>query len=506
MFRRRDFLRAVGLGAAAVALPRFLTAGAAPAKRPNILYIMSDDHASAAISAYGGILDKVAPTPNIDRIGQRGMRLENCFVTNSICTPSRGCIMTGQYSHKNGVYTLMDPLDPDRPNVAKYLQQAGYQTAIYGKWHLHKDPTGFDEWIILPGQGVYHDPLFIHKDEGRKKHTGYVSDLITDFSLEFLKKRNPSKPFFLMCHHKAPHRPWQPAARHATLFDGITMPEPENLMDHYENRSHAAANAKMRVGENMSKTDVKQDIPADLKGDALRKWGYQLYIKDYLRCIRAVDENVGRLLDYLDKEGLADNTVVIYTSDQGFFLGEHGWYDKRFMYEESLRMPFLIRYPSEIAAGSTNKDFILNADFAPAFLDWAGRPAAPPEMQGRSFRANLSGKTPSDWRTSMYYRYWMHLADHNVPAHYGLRTPKYTLVFYYGLPLGMSGTIKTPTEPEWELFDLEKDPHEMRSVYADPAYVQAVKDLKAELLRLKAAAGDSDEPYPDLVEVTKKHW
>ncbi len=502
---RRDFLKTIGLGAATILLPRGLLAEAQAGRRPNILYIMSDDHAAQAVSAYGDFLAKVAPTPNIDRIGAKGMRLENCLCTNSICTPSRGCILTGQYSHKNGVYTLADPLDPERPNVAKYLQQAGYQTAIYGKWHLHKDPTGFDHWNILPGQGVYHDPGFIEKDKGRQKHTGYVTDIITDMTLEFLKKRDPAKPFFVMCHHKAPHRPWQPAERHAKLFADIEMPEPPSLYDHYENRSHAAANAKNKVGENMTKTDVKEDIPPDLKGDALRKWAYQRYIKDYLRCVRAVDENVGRLLDYLDKEGLAENTVVIYTSDQGFFLGEHGFYDKRFIYEESIRMPFLVRYPPEIAAGTVSKDIVLNCDFAPMFLDFAGRPT-PSEMQGRSFRANLQGKTPADWRKSMYYRYWMHLADHHIPAHYGIRTPKYTMAFYYGLPLGTSGSLKTPTEPEWELFDLEKDPHEMKNVYADPAYAQVVKDLKAELKRLKDAVGDSDEPYPELIEVTKKFW
>ena len=505
---RREFLRTSAAVAAGAALAGWLArvAGAGEgAKQPNILYIMADDHAAQALSAYGGMLAQAAPTPHIDRIAREGMRLENCFCTNSICTPSRGVILTGQYSHVTGVYTLADPLDPDRPNVAKHLQAAGYQTAIVGKWHLHKDPSGFDYWNILPGQGVYHDPILIEKDKGQQKHEGYVTDIITDFSLDWLKRRDPKKPFFLMCHHKAPHRPWQPAARHAKWLDDVTIPEPPNLLDRYENRSRAAANARLKVGENMNKTDLKTDIPTNLDRDALRKWAYQLYLKDYLRCIRAVDENVGRMLDWLDQSGLAQNTVVIYTSDQGFFLGEHGFFDKRFIYEESLRMPFLVRYPAEIAAGSVNSDIILNLDFAETFLDYAGRPA-PADMQGRSFRANLHGKTPSDWRASMYYRYWMHLADHYVPAHYGVRTRKYKLIFYYGLPLGRSGAIKTPTDPEWELFDLQKDPHEMNNVYADPAYAPVVKELKAELLRLKAAVGDSDDPYPDLIELTKKCW
>jgi len=506
MTLRREFLKTLGVGAAAaIVMPRRLLAMQAAGRRPNILYIMADDHAAQAISAYGGMLAAVAPTPNIDRIARQGMRLENCFCTNSICTPSRGVILTGQYSHVTGVYTLATPLDPDRPNVAKCLQQAGYQTAIFGKWHLHKDPSGFDQWNILPGQGVYHDPILIEKDKGRRKHDGYVTDIITDFTLDWLKRRDPSKPFFCMCHHKAPHRPWQPAARHAEWLADVTIPEPANLLDHYENRSRAAANATLRVGENMTKTDVKRDIPKDLSGDALRRWAYQFYMKDYLRCIRAVDENVGRVLDWLDGAGLAQNTVVIYTSDQGFFLGEHGWFDKRFMYEESLRMPFLVRYPAEIAAGSANRDMCLNVDFAETFLDYAGRPA-PADMQGRSFRPNLAGKTPADWRTSFYYRYWMHLADHGVPAHYGIRTPKYKLIFYYGLPLGMAGAVNRPTEPEWELFDLEKDPHEMKNVYADPAYAQIAKDLKAELRRLKDAVGDSDKPYPELVQLTERCW
>ena len=513
MLLRRDFLRTVGLGAAAALVmsktrlgePHRLFAAQGAGQRPNILYIMADDHAAQAISAYGGILDKVAPTPNIDRLARQGMRLDNCFCTNSICTPSRGAILTGQYSHVTGVYTLDTPLDPERPNVAKGLQQAGYQTAIFGKWHLHKDPSGFDDWNILPGQGAYHDPILIEKDKGRQKHTGYVTDIITDLSLEWLKKRDPQKPFFLLCHHKAPHRSWQPAARHATWLDDVTIPEPSNLLDRYENRSRAAANATLKVGEDMSKTDLKTEIPKNLDRDALRKWAYQLYLKDYLRCIRAVDENVGRLLDYLDQAGLAQNTVVIYTSDQGFFLGEHGYFDKRFFYEESLRMPFLVRYPPEIAAGSVSKDMVLNVDFAETFLDYAGRPA-PADMQGRSFRANLAGKTPADWRTAMYYRYWMHLAQHGVPAHYGIRTHKHKLIFYYGLPLNMAGAVKRPTEPEWELFDLEKDPQEMKNVYADPAYAPVVKELKAELLRLKDAVGDSDAAYPDLIEVTKKCW
>jgi arylsulfatase A-like enzyme len=464
----------------------FIAALAARDARPNILYIMADDHASHAISAYGSSINK---TPNIDRIARGGMRLDNVFCTNSICTPSRGAILTGQYAHITGVTTLATPLDGARMNVAKLLQDGGYQTAIVGKWHLHNDPTGFGYWNILPGQGLYHDPVFI--DNGvKRKHQGYCTDLITDFSLEWLKKRDSSKPFFLMCHHKAPHRAWQPAQKYQDWLKDEKVPEPDNLLDEYQGRGQGARDAKMRVGENMTKTDIKTDVPTNMQWNDLRKWAYQLYIKDYLRCVRSVDDGVGRLLDYLDQSGLAKNTLVIYTSDQGFFLGDHGWYDKRFMYEESLRMPFLVRYPKEIQPGSVCKDMVLNVDFAPTFLEYAGL-KAPAEMQGVSARAVLRGKTPRTWRKTMYYRYWMHLADHYVPAHYGVRTERYKLIYYYGQPMGQKGAVEKPTEPYWELFDLQKDPREMRSVYADASYAPVVKDLKAELERLRRELKDT---------------
>jgi arylsulfatase A-like enzyme len=480
-YTRRDAFRLMAEGAAALQLGR---AADAP---PNILYIMADDHAAHAIGAYGSRINR---TPNIDRIAQQGVRFDNCFCTNSICTPSRAVILTGQYSHLNGVKTLNDALDPERQNVAKLLHGAGYETAMVGKWHLQKDPSGFDYWNILPGQGVYHDPVFIEMGK-RSKRTGYCTDLIADYSLDWLKQRDRKKPFYLMCHHKAPHRPWQPDDNHAHMYDGADIPEPFNLFDHYEHRSKAAANATLKVGENMTKTDVKRDIPPDLKGDALRKWAYQYYIKDYLRCIASVDDNVGRVLDYLDAEGLAKNTLVIYTSDQGFFLGDHGYFDKRFMYEESLRMPFLARYPGVIKPGSKNADMVLNLDFPETFLDFAGQ-QAPADMQGRSFRPILEGHTPRDWRQSMYYRYWMHLADHGVPAHYGVRTRQYKLIYYYGKALGSSGAIDRDTAPEWELFDIQKDPHEMNNLYGDPKHEKTIGELKKELTRLRELYKDND--------------
>jgi arylsulfatase A-like enzyme len=479
-FTRREFLALAGAAGASG-----LARGAS--RQPNILYIMSDDHAAHAISAYGSRINR---TPQIDRISAGGVRLTNCFCTNSICTPSRAAILTGQYSHKNGVYTLNDSLDPQRNNVAKELKSAGYQTAMIGKWHLQSDPAGFDYWNILPGQGVYHDPVFIEGGQ-RKQHKGYCTDLIADFSLDWLKRRDAAKPFFLMCHHKAPHRPWDPAAKYKNLFDGADIPEPANLYDHYEGRARSVASVTMKVGEDMVERDIKQPLPKDLKGDALRKWAYQLYIKDYLRCVQSVDDNVGRLLDYLDSENIAKDTIVIYTSDQGFFLGDHGWFDKRLMYEESLRMPFLMRYPGVIRAGTVNRDMVLNVDFAPMFLDYAGA-RAPSEMQGRSFRANVEGRTPRDWRKSMYYRYWMHNTnDHHVPAHYGIRTDRWKLIYYYGKPLGMRGANPPDTEPDWELFDMKNDPREMRNLYHDSKYESVVRQLKSELQKKQQEAGDT---------------
>jgi arylsulfatase A-like enzyme len=476
-YTRREALGILGGAATALAQGN---------QQPNVLYIMADDHAAHSISAYGSMINR---TPNIDRLATDGVRLTNCFCTNSICTPSRAAIITGQYSHKNGVYTLADAIDPKRDNVAKELQGAGYQTAMIGKWHLKTDPSGFDYWKILPGQGIYYDPVFL-TSSGKQKYNGYCTDLIGDFTLDWLKSRDRKKPFFLMSHHKAPHRPWQPAPKYKDLFANTTIPEPDNLYDHYEGRARSVAAVTMKVGEDMNERDVKTKIPEALKGDALRKWAYQIYIKDYLRCIQSVDDNVGRVLDYLDAEGLSSNTIVIYTSDQGFFLGDHGWFDKRLMYEESLRMPFLMRYPRHIKSGSVNRDMILNIDFAPMFLDYAGR-KTPAEMQGRSFRHNVEGHTPRDWRTAMYYRYWMHnTSDHHVPAHYGIRTERWKLIYYYGKPLGMKGANPPDTQPDWELFDMQSDPREMHNLYHDPKFAHIVNELKPQLDRLQREAGD----------------
>jgi arylsulfatase A-like enzyme len=447
--------------------------------RPNILYIMADDHAAHAISAYGSRINK---TPNLDRIANEGLRLENCFCVNSICTPSRACILTGKYSHKNGV-PVFNAIDPEAPTVAKDLQAAGYYTAMVGKWHLGTVPNGFDRWLVLPGQGDYKDPVLCDA-AGSHKFSGYVTDIITDQAIDVIKNRPKDKPFFLMCHHKAPHRNWIPDDKHAEMYDGEDIPEPDTLRDDYSTRTDAAREATMRIGKNLTKNDLKADPPPGLSEDELLKWKYERFIKDYLRCVASIDDNVGRLLKYLDDSGLAKNTVVIYTSDQGFFLGDHGWFDKRFFYEESIRMPFLIRWPGVIKPGSdgkggTVKEMVLNVDFAPTFLEIAGA-AVPKDMQGRSFVPLLHGLDVLDWRKSWYYRYYHDPGDHNTRAHYGVRTETHKLIYFW-------------KKDQWECYDLIHDPKELHNIYNDPASAALVADLKKELYRLKKEVQDNDE-------------
>jgi len=499
---RREFLKTLGLVAGACSvLPRGICTGQGSSdakRRPNIIFIMSDDHASHALSCYGSKINK---TPNLDRIAEDGMRFTNSFCTNSICAPCRAVILTGKYSHLNGVIDNAVKFDGAQQTFPKLLQQAGYETAIVGKWHLKTDPTGFDYWNILPGQGVYYNPAMIEMGQ-RKKYTGYVTDIITDHALGWLKERKRDKPFCLMFHHKAPHRNWQPGPGHLTLYDDRKVPEPGTLFDDYEGRGRAAKEQDMSIEKTMNEADLKLTAPggltpeqkakwdaaygpknkafeeANLQGQDLVRWKYQRYIKDYLRCIASVDENVGRLLDYLDTSGLAKDTVVLYTSDQGFYLGDHGWFDKRFMYEESLRMPLLVRYPKEIRAGSVNDDIVLNLDFGETFLDYAGV-SAPGDMQGRSLRPLLQGHPPDDWRTSMYYHYYEYPAVHSVKRHYGVRTRRHKLIHFYN------------DIDEWELYDLKNDPDELRNVYSDPEYTDVVKELKGELSRLRTQYGDT---------------
>jgi arylsulfatase A-like enzyme len=468
--------------AALVVLPPSAAQSQRADKRPNIVFIMTDDHAAHAISAYGS---KLIQTPNIDRLAKEGMKFENCFVTNSICTPSRAAILTGKYAHLNGV-PVFNHIDNSQPMLPKYLQAAGYHTGMVGKWHLGGNdpkrpddgkPAGFDYWNILPGQGAYFDPAMIEMGE-RKKLSGYTTDVITDLSMEFVKKRPADKPFFLMYHHKAPHRAWQPDEKHRKQYENYEPPIPATFDDDYKGKSDAARQSTMHIDTDLTDNDTKGKPPADLTGAALKRWKFKRYMQDYLACVQSVDDNIGRFLEFLDKNGLAENTIVIYTSDQGFFLGEHNFFDKRFMYEESLRMPFLIRWPSKIKPGSVNKGMILNVDFAPMMLDAAGV-QVPADMQGRSFLPLLTGRTPRGWRTAMYYRYY-HPGHHNVAAHYGIRTQRYKLIYFNKLN-------------QWELYDLEKDPTEMRNVYSDPAYQKIVEQLKKEMNRLKKELKDEDQ-------------
>lgn len=482
--------------------------------RPNILYIMTDDHAAHAISAYGS---RVNTTPNIDRIAREGALLRNVFATNSICTPSRAAILTGQYSHVNGV-TMFNRFDSSRVTVAARLRQRGYHTAMIGKWHLGSDPVGFDHWEILPGQGAYVNPV-LYTARGETTYTGYVTDILTDLGIAHLKARPRDKPFFLMLHHKAPHRHWLPDSAHGARFAQRWIPEPPTLFDDYATRTDALRENEQRVARHLSRRDLKLRPPPGLSpaeetrwlnempdtvtiqrdgrsvtltGEALVRWKYQRYMQDYLATVQSVDDNIGRVLRYLDESGLARNTIVIYTSDQGFFLGDHGMYDKRFMYEESLRMPFVVRWPAGIRAGTTLDQVVLNVDFAPLFLDAAGAPV-PADMQGRSFLPLLRGRAAPDWRTAMYYRYYHDPGHHNTRQHYGVRTLTHKLIYFW-------------TRDQWELFDLRADPQELHNLYGQPGHEQVTAALKAELYRLKRALGDNDQladiQYPSGVDGT----
>ena len=471
-------------------------AQAAP-KRPNIVFIFSDDHAYQAVGAYNDAR-KLLDTPNIDRIGREGVRFDRCLVPNSICGPSRATVLTGKYSHLNGFYNNSNSrFDGGQVTFPKLLQKAGYQTAVIGKWHLVSDPVGFDEWHILPGQGAYYNPPMRHNGK-RVEHEGYTTDLITDFSIDWLKSRDKTKPFLLMCQHKAPHREWSPATRHLGHDGDRKYPEPPTLFDDYSGRGKAEHDQDMTIEKTMTPGDLKLNEPSNLapdqrkawdayygprnaeyrktkpQGKDLVRWKYQRYMHDYLGCVKAVDEGVGRLLKYLDDEGLAENTLVIYTADQGFYLGEHGWFDKRWIFEESVRAPLLVRWPGVAKAGTATAKLVSNLDFAETFLDAAGL-AVPAEMQGRSLVPLLKGEAPADWRKSFYYHYYEYPQPHHVRPHYGVVTDRYKLVHFYGSDVD-----------EWELFDLKADPNELTNAIADPANAAVVADLKREVERLRA--------------------
>ncbi|MBM3866478.1 MAG: sulfatase [Verrucomicrobia bacterium] len=485
-------------------LPLLLAAAAsaAPASRPHILFIFSDDHARHAIGAYGS---KVNQTPHLDRLAREGTRFEHCFVTNSICTPSRAVVLTGKYSHANGV-PVFNVFDGSQPHVARMLQGSGYHTGMIGKWHLGSMPTGFDRWIILPGQGLYHNPDFL-TPHGRLTLPGHVSPLTTRLGIEFLETRPKDRPFFLMLHHKAPHRAWEPDAANKARFRDRVIPEPETLWDDYATRPAALPENRQTVANDLTRRDLKLEPPADLApgparqqwlnvkptevevtlldgtrktltGTELVRWKYQRYMQDYLACVQDVDDSIGEVLDYLDRTGLAKDTVVIYSADNGWYLGDLGMYDKRFMYEPGFHIPLLVRGPG-VKAGAVTKRFALNADFAPTFLELAGLPV-PAEMHGRSLAPILHGAEPADWRTSVYYRYYHDPGHHNTRAHYGVRTATHKLIHYW-------------KKDAWELFDLTRDPNEQRNLVGDPGQAGNLAKLRTELTQLQQQLGDTGQ-------------
>ena len=469
------------------------------ARKPNIVFIFSDDHSIQTIGAYESRLSefckKHAITPNIDKLAAEGGVFVNSFCANSLCSPSRAAILTGLHGHANGVRTLTQGITPGVWSFPKALGEAGYQAAVFGKWHLASKPE-YETWSVLQGQGPYENPK-LQSANGAEAFEGYTTDVITDVSLAWLEKRDQSKPFFLAVQHKAPHRNWVPPVRFATWLDGIEIPEPETLFDNYENRGSGARNQKMeidrhmamasdlKVGEQFAKDPRYAARNADFakrkpEGRELVRWKYQEYLKDYLRCVRAVDESVGRIDEALKKAGLSENTIVIYSSDQGFYMGEHGWFDKRWIYEESLHMPFIIRWPGVVKPGTRFAEFIQNIDYAPAFMELTGG-KTPDGLHGKSFVPVLKGATPADWRKSVYYHYYD--TGHGVPVHYGLRAEQFTLAHF-------------PDTKEWELFDLKKDPQQMRNVFTDPAYAADVTRLQAELTRLRAQYDATEETAP----------
>jgi arylsulfatase A-like enzyme len=485
-------------------------------KRPNIIYIMTDDHSFQTISAYGHPVSRLAPTPNIDRLANEGMLFQQAFVENSLSTPSRACLMTGLYSHQNGQRQLGKGIDSTKTFFSELLQNVGYQTAVVGKWHMQCEPKGFDYYCVLWDQGHYYNPEFKTKETNGEyvKEEGYATNLITGHSIEFIKGRDKEKPFCLLVHHKAPHRNWMPEEKFLTLYEDTEFPIPETFYDDYSTRCSAAQTQEMSISKTMTliydlkvrelkdvepynkewyadglenalsrftpeqleawnnayRPSNKEFIDKKLTGNDLTLWKFQRYMRDYLRCIKSVDEQVGRLITCLEEEGLMDNTIIIYTSDQGFYMGEHGWFDKRFMYEESFRTPLIIRYPKEIKAGTKTEALVQNIDYAPTILSLAGI-EKPAEMVGRTLKPLFQGDIPEDWRKSLYYHYYDYPAVHNVRRHDGVRTDRYKLIHFYG-----KGEMKDDKEIDCnELYDLQTDPNELNNLYGKKEY-ETIKD------------------------------
>lgn len=534
-------------------LPLFVC-GVFAKERPNILFIMADDHCDRAIGAYGGRLAGLNPTPNLDKLAQNGMLFENVFCTNSICTPSRATIMTGQYSHTNKAYDLYTGLPAEKHYLTKEMKEAGYATAVVGKWHLHHSPNYVDYFAVIAGQGRYMNPV-IHVSEGGEKRNirfdstlekvvpvidtkGHSSDVLTDISLDWLEnKRDKDKPFFLMHHFKAPHGMFEYAERYNDYLEEVEIPEPGNLYnqpgEYFGSVATRGVNDELVgvIGSTISPQTKKRNLTSYYKRkypEIMKKEGltnkelthlsYQFYLKEYLRCVKGIDDNLQRLIKYLEENDLMDNTIVVYTSDQGMILGEHDYMDKRWMYEESIRMPLIVHYPPMIKEASNNDWLINNTDYAPTLLELAGV-KKPDYMQGKSFVGALKGKKePKDWRQATYYRYWMHMAHkHNNPAHFGIRTKNYKLIFYYGTDYtDVHGDKKVEdkdgnrywkdTPAAWELYDLKKDPHEMVNQYSNPEYKEIVKELKLELKNMREELGDTDEDFPGIKKIVESNW
>jgi arylsulfatase A-like enzyme len=500
-------------------------------EKPNILFIMSDDHAAHAISAYGSRLAEIAPTPNIDRLAKEGALFTNAFCTNSICSPSRACILTGQYCHTNTAFDLAGRVPPGKQMLALQMRKAGYQTAMIGKWHLKDEPADFDYYCVLPGQGKYHDPEFrVRGDQPWGKNTirfdgKHVTDAITDLTLEWLKTgRNPDQPFFLMHHYKAPHDYFDNAPRYEEYLSGVNIPEPETLWKREPKFGSVATRGHQdelipHVGTSIGGRNPRRSYLGDLpklypnefpenydpsqySDEENTRLAYNAYLRKFLRCVKGIDDNLGRLFTYLEETGQLDNTVIIYTGDQGFMLGEHDYQDKRWMYEESQRMPLLIRYPKTIEAGQTFDAIVENVDFGPLMLDFGGA-SIPRDVQGRSFKPMLeTGDEPEDWKREAYYRYWMHMAHHDNPAHLGIRTKDHKLIYYYGC--NYDGGYQTP--PGWELYDLKNDPHETQNLYDSPAHQNLVAELKERLAKLRQRVGDDGSHYPECEKVVQAFW
>ncbi|MEM9235965.1 MAG: sulfatase [Verrucomicrobiota bacterium] len=518
----------------ALILPSLLVALFLPAtatERPNVLFIMSDDHTTQAVSAYGSRLAEIAPTPTIDRLAKEGILFENAFCTNAICTPSRAAIMTGQYNDVNGVFDLGGKIPAARQSLAIQMGRAGYETAMIGKWHLKAEPAAFDYYCVLPGQGKFFDPTFRLRSEKPWPKTeiqikGHSTDAITDLTLQWLRDReNKDKPFFLMHHYKAPHDYFQNAERYQKYLAEVDIPAPDTLWDsHPEGFGSIAtrgANDELVPhigtsigGRNPRRTYMMdlaflfpEEFPKDYHPDNFsakenKQMAYNAYLRKYLRCVKGIDDNLARLFKYLEESGQMDNTLIIYTGDQGFMLGEHDYQDKRWMFDETQKMPFLVRYPKTIKPGQRTDAIIENVDYGPTILDFAGV-KTPDSMQGRSFKAICeTGKEPEGWKQEAYYRYWMHMAHHDNPGQMGIRTKTHKLIYYYGA--NYEGGYQTP--PAWELYDLKKDPFETRNQYDNPDYAAVVKELKSRLAELRKRVGDDGSHYPKTEAVVQEFW